>query len=63
MNKTGARHIQNEWFKKYDKKFRSSSTTSLIKDYPTLNSDYKRIARSEFKKRRVPAKKLPYKKR
>ena len=49
-------------FKEYERKFRQRSTHSLIKGYPKFNEDFRRIARSEFKKRGVPQSKLPYKK-
>ena len=49
-------------FKKYESKFRQRKTSSLIKGYGGYNAEFRRIARSEFKKRRVPINKLPYKK-
>lgn len=50
-------------FEKYEQKFRKRSTKSLISGYSRFNNDFKIIARSEFKKRKVPDSKLPYKKR
>ena len=50
-------------YKEYVRRFRTRSTGSLIKGYERFNSDFRRIARDEFKKRRVAAHVLPYKKR
>ena len=50
-------------FKEYERKFRKRPTKSLISGYSRFNDDFRRIARDEFKKRKVPASKLPYKKR
>jgi hypothetical protein len=50
-------------FKKYEQKFRKTKTSTLLKDYHKYNADFRRIAREEFKKRNVPASKLPYKSR
>jgi len=47
---------------KYEVQFRKRSTNSLISGYHRFNSDFRKIARSEFKKRKVPVKQLPYKK-
>lgn len=47
-------------YKKYVANFRAKSTGVLIKRYPHCNDDFRRIAREEFKKRRVPQSKLPY---
>jgi len=50
-------------YKDYERKFRKNSTKYLIERYNGFNDDFRRIARDEFKKRKVPASKLPYKKR
>jgi hypothetical protein len=50
-------------FKEYEQKFRKRTTNSLISGYHRFNDDFRRIARDEFKKRKVPTSKLPYKKR
>lgn len=50
-------------FKKYEERFRKRSTASLIKGYSKFNVDFRKIARQEFKKRKVAVKRLPYKRR
>jgi len=50
-------------FKNYECKFRKRPTKSLISGYSRFNDEFRKIARDEFKKRKVPASKLPYKKR
>lgn len=50
-------------FREYREKFKRRSTTSLIRGYPRFNEDFRRIARTELKRRKVPTGKLPYKKR
>jgi len=47
----------------YQSKFRKRSTKSLLSGYSRFNDDFRRIARDEFKKRKVPSSKLPYKKK
>ena len=48
---------------KYETRFRKRKTETLIKNYHKYNDDFRKIARDEFKKRKVPTSKLPYKKR
>ena len=47
---------------KYETQFRKRSTKSLITGYHRFNADFRKLARDEFKKRKVPVKSLPYKK-
>ena len=47
-------------FKKYEQDFKKRKTSALIKGYSKYNADFRRIARSEFRKRRVPTRMLPY---
>ena len=51
------------WGKNYEKKFRKRPTSTLISGYKRYSADFRAIARDEFKKRKVPTSKLPYKKR
>jgi len=50
-------------YKGYVKKFRAKSTAWHVKHYHEHNADFRKIARDELKKRRVPKSKLPYKSR
>ena len=46
--------------KEYKRRFMQRSTKQLIKGYSHNNAEYRAYAREEFKRRRVPAKQLPY---
>ena len=62
LSKEQEKYYKKKW-KKYELNWRKSSTSFLIKRYSHLNDDFRKIARDEFKKRKVPAKMLPYKPR
>lgn len=49
-------------YRKYLKDFRGRSTKNLINGYHKWNDQFRRIARDELLKRRVPNKNLPWKK-
>lgn len=50
-------------YNEYIRKFKKKSTASLIAGYHKCNEDFRRITRAELKRRHVPARQLPYKKR
>jgi len=47
----------------YKRKFKEKPTTYLIKHYDGFNSEFRGYAREEFRRRKVKASSLPYKKR
>lgn len=49
--------------KKYNKKFETKSTASLIEKYPELNTTYKKKVREILRKRGISESKLPFKSR
>lgn len=50
-------------YKQYVKHFRGQSTAKITQGYDNYNAEFRKIARDELEKRRVPQKALPYKKR
>ena len=55
--------IGNATYRAYIARFRASKTSSLIRRYKHYNADFRKIARDELRKRRVPASKLPFRKK
>ena len=47
----------------FRRRFKMRSTARLIRDFPRANEEFRRIAREEFRRRRVPVRQLPFKRR